>query len=520
MTELLTYLFFFLCFAAAWAAVLRYDLQMFQQNSYMAGRYWTWLRPVLLGHRRWWFALLPLLCWSPALRVIAAVILFWSALLEFRTHYKVRIVYTKRVVRLIVTCILLGLLLLRAAYAAGGWKTVAVCAPLLLLCDKPLVVLANLINAPLEALIRRWYYNDAARMLRARPDLVIIGVTGSFGKTSTKNYLYRMLSERYNTLVTPGNFNTTLGVVRTVREQLRPYHQVFIVEMGAKQPGDIREICDLVHPTIGIVTAVGDMHLETFGSRENIQKTKFELIRALPPQGLGVINADSEGIATYKDIPDHCRMVRFGIDAHRADVRAADIVYSASGTGFTVVGPGAPLSLQTRLVGRGNVLDIVGACVVAAELGVSPQQIRVAVSKLQQVEHRLSVRQQGGLTILDDAYNANPEGAAMALDVLRGLRLDEGARRFVVTPGFVELGARQAEENRKLGARAARAADVLIVVNRLNREAICAGAREAGLAEDCLICADSLSEAVAALSGRAAAGDAVLYENDLPDMFK
>ncbi len=520
MITLLIQIFFALTFLFAWAAVLRYDLQMYQQNSYMPGRYWTWLRPVLLGHRRYVYLLLPMLCWKTALLPIAAIVLFWEARREFGTQYKVKLVWTKRVLRLFALTLLLGLAAFAAVWHFLGLDTAILLSPLLLLLDKALLVLAGLLLEPVEILIRRWYYNDAARMLRARPDLIIVGVTGSFGKTSTKNYLYRMLSEKYNTLVTPGNFNTTLGVVRTVREQLKPYHQVFIVEMGAKQRGDIREICELVHPTLGIVTAVGDMHLETFCSRENIQKTKFELIEALPSDGLGVINADSEGIASYAGIPEHCKIVRYGIDAHRADVRAAGIRYSAEGTEFELIGPGAPLQLQTRLLGRGNLLDIAGAAVVAEHLGVSPQQIRVAVAKLQQVEHRLSVRVQGGLTVLDDAYNANPEGAAMALDVLRDLRLGEGAQRFVITPGFVELGAKQEEENRRLGSRAARAADFLIVVNRLNRAAITEGAREAGMDEGRLICTDSLELAVRELGAHAKSGDAVLYENDLPDMFK
>ena len=189
-------------------------------------------------------------------------------------------------------------------------------------------------------------------------DLIIIGVTGSYGKTSTKNYLYRILSEKYNTLITPGNFNTLLGVVRTIREQLQPMHQVFIVEMGAKQPGDIKEICDLVHPTIGIVTSVGEMHLETFKTKENIQKTKFELIRSLPSDGLGVINADSQGIATYKDIPTNCPIVRYGIKAPEVDYRAADIRYTASGSEFAVVHGGERTEMHTSLMGECNVLNI------------------------------------------------------------------------------------------------------------------------------------------------------------------
>jgi len=453
---------------------------MFQQNSYKPARYLAWARG----------------------RIFRPV---------WKKDFKVKFVMTQRMWRLTaVSTILFCLLACICPYAA----VLAV-----VFCDG-MLLLSNFVVSPLEAFVRKRYVREASDMLKARPDLTIIGVTGSYGKTSTKNYLYRMLSEEYNVLVTPGNFNTTLGVVRTIREQLKPFHQIFIVEMGAKQVGDIKEICDLVHPSAGIVTAVGDMHLETFGSRENIQKTKFELIRALPSDGYGVINVESEGIASYADIPDHCRIDRFGIDAHRVDWRVADICYSPTGTSFRVIGPGEPLELQTRLLGECNVLDIAGAAVLALHFGVDRKRIRQAVAKLQQVPHRLSVSVKGGITVLDDAYNSNPEGARMALSVMRDMPVSEGGRRIVVTPGFVELGQLQYEADYALGKQAALCATDLIVVNRLNRDAICAGAAEAGMPSGRIRAVDSLAEAVQYLQQIARPGDIVLYENDLPDMFK
>ena len=465
---------------ALWVAMWRYCMIMFQQNSYKPRRYLRWARGRIL--RPLW-----------------------------QKDFKVKFVFTGRMKRLTAA----GAVIYAALACLSPWAAVGC----VVLCDA-LLLLANLLVFPLEAAIRGWYVRSASKMLRARPDLIIIGITGSFGKTSTKNYLYRMLSEKYNVLVTPGNFNTTLGVVRTVRESLKPYHQVFIVEMGAKQPGDIKEICDLVHPGAGIVTAVGDMHLETFGSRENIRKTKFELIRALPEDGFGVINADSEGIATYPDIPTHCPVESYGIDAHRCDWRCADILSSSSGTSFTLIGREDSIELRTGLLGECNVLDIAGAAVMALHFGVSPSQVRQAVSKLQQVPHRLNSSFKGGITVLDDAYNSNPEGARMALKVLRDIPLGEGGRRICITPGFVEMGASQEAAAREFGRQAARCATHLIVVNRLNREAICAGALEGGMEPERVLCGDSLQEAVSLMRSLVREGDVVLYENDLPDMFK
>ncbi|MBP5538390.1 MAG: UDP-N-acetylmuramoyl-tripeptide--D-alanyl-D-alanine ligase [Bacteroidales bacterium] len=539
-----------------------YEVRMFQQNSYRPERF-----------MRWWHgpdnAYSAFLSWLMPLPV------------------KIPLAVTARVKRLFVMDVLLTLLL----FCLGVWGVLALCgcgsgccagagccalpwggwslvlaillmSSVLLMASKWILLLANAVNQPIEKAISRWYYNDAARMLRGHEGLIVIGVTGSYGKTSTKNFLYRILSQKYNTLVTPGNFNTTLGVVRTIREQLQPHHQVFIVEMGAKQPGDIREICDLVHPTIGIVASVGPMHLETFGSFENIQKTKFELVRALPASGFAAINADSPGIASYSDVPTHCRVLRYGV--RNGDFRAQNLSYSTQGSSFGLsyevfpalaAGMGAPVAgmgtssagadsgsagvvtMATHLLGESNIQNIVGACAVASFLGVTPVQQKRAIAQLQQVENRLFVSRQGAVTVINDAYNSNPEGAAMALDVLRDI---QGGRKILITPGFVELGSRQEPACRELGYKAASCADILIVVNKLNREAIVSGAQQAiaeastehpvvsdglephpvRLAEENIHCMDDLALVFEALPSLLKPGDVVLYENDLPDTFK
>ena len=380
---------------------------------------------------------------------------------------------------------------------------------------------ADVINRPVEKYIVRRYYREAQQILASMPRLKVIGVTGSFGKTSTKNYLYRILSEKYNVLMTPGNYNTTLGVVRTVREQLKPYHDIFIVEMGAKQPGDIREICDLVHPTIGIVTAVGEMHLETFHTVENILHTKFELLDALPEEGLGVVNLDSQPIAA-SDAPHDKRIVTYAVHNTAADYRAVDINYTSKLTDFSVATrEGVRTGYATQLAGRGNILNLLAAIVVADRLGVEEALQKRAMRRIEQIEHRLSInRASGGVTVIDDAYNSNPAGARMALEVLRDFAVDVGGRRIVVTPGFVELGERQAELNRQFGRDMAKACDIAVVVNLTNREAITQGLTEAGFPAECIHQTASFTEASAFLLRTLTQGDVILYENDLPDSFR
>ena len=514
-------LIFWPLYIALWAAVVRYDVHMFQHNSYRVERYGRWFRS---GHKFLRAAVIAALAvlgavGNPAFWGFSAVFMAVMAWRELRTVYKKPIVYTMRVKRLLLTA---ALLTAAAVAAAAIYLPTYLYAVALALLVMPVVMLAaNLVNKPLEAAITRWYYNDAKRILRSMPDLKIIGITGSFGKTSTKHYLYRILAERYNVVMTPGNFNTTLGVVRTVREHLKPHHQVFIVEMGAKQRGDIREICDLVRPTIGIVTAVGEMHLETFGSIEGVRSTKFELLEALPKDGLGVVNLDSEAVAEGP-MPQNCHIISYGINNPKADYRATQIDYTPSETTFAVEREGALREgYTTHLAGRGNILNLLAATAVADALKVPEAQQKRAMRQIEQIEHRLSIkRTAGGITIIDDAYNSNPQGAAMALEVLSDFRRPTGARRIVVTPGFVEMGESQYRNNKALGEGIASAADIAIVVNRVNRDAIVEGLAAKGFPEERIIRADSFAEASAYLAGAMRGGDVVLYENDLPDSFK
>ena len=498
--------------------IAKYDIHIFQLASYRNSRYFRWLVPgnILSVKRLFAVAMLAgafipgYFGFGLATGVTAAAWFYC-----FSEKFKTPLVYTMRVKRLFATDIILFIaIVLVAILFAEKWAMAVIGAALLL--SNFIMLLANIVNTPIEKAINRHYYNDAKRIIQSNKDLIVIGVTGSFGKTSTKNYLAGILAEKYNVLVTPGNFNTLLGVIRTIREHLRPYHQVFIVEMGAKQANDIKEICDLVYPTIGIVTAVGEMHLETFKTVENIQNTKFELINSLPADGLGVINNDSQYISSYTGITSPCKLIRYAVEGN-GDYKASDVKYGANGVSFTLNGGE---QFNSRLLGAGNLLNILAATAVADYLGVPVNKQKNAIARLQPVEHRLSMKVSNGITVLDDAYNSNPQGARMALGVLKGFAVGDGNKRIVITPGFVEMGTRQAEANRELGRTIARSCDYAIVVNATNREAIKSGIDEEGMPQGSYFLADSLNHAHAHLAQILKAGDVVLYENDLPDNFK
>jgi UDP-N-acetylmuramoyl-tripeptide--D-alanyl-D-alanine ligase len=281
--------------------------------------------------------------------------------------------------------------------------------------------------------------------------------------------------------------------VRTIREHLKPYTEVFIVEMGAKQPGDIAEICDLVHPRMGIITAVGEQHLESFKTIERVQRTKFELVDALPPDGVAILNDDFEWIAS-RPVTNVATVLRY------------------TSTDAT------PPPFETRLVGRYNLGNLYAAWLAGRSLGMTGAEMRYAISQIEPVEHRLSVRRTpGGVTIIDDAFNSNPHGAAMALEVLASHT--EG-RRIVVTPGMIELGEKQEHYNREFGRQIAASADIAVIVGAHNREAILEGLARGGFDPEKLYTAATFDEASRHVASTMRGGDTILYENDLPDTFK
>ena len=179
-----------------------------------------------------------------------------------------------------------------------GWLLIGVVLALM----PCLPVVCNFLNSPMEKAVNQHFVNDALSRLRQMPDMKIIGITGSYGKTSVKFYLKTLLEARYSVLMTPESFNTPMGVVRTIREHLRPDHEIFLCEMGARHVGDIKEICDMVHPDWGVITSIGPQHLETFFTMENIVHTKFELADALPDHGTLFLNGDCSYI-TVTAIP-------------------------------------------------------------------------------------------------------------------------------------------------------------------------------------------------------------------------
>ncbi len=447
--------------------------------------------------------------------------------------FKKPLVYTARVKRMMTTFFILVALIFAFGFCyttfdytvlSDGVKSAKkyfyhnlpfYCINLALYLTPILVPLSNLINKPVEKAVQNWYINDAKKILASCPDLHKVGITGSYGKTSMKFYLSELLSSQYETLKTPESFNTPMGVTITIRRDLKPTHQYFICEMGARRVHEIKELCGIANPHDGIITSVGPQHLETFGSIENVVNTKFELADSISALGKVYLNGDNELIR--KKAPDYPNAITYGLQEGN-DWRATDVSVSDRGTEFTVTAPdGKSCRYSTKLLGEHNVQNLLGAIAYAADTGIPMEKLVLPVKRIAAVPHRLQLLEKGnGVTFIDDAYNSNPSGCRAALAVL-GLF---DACRILVTPGMVELGAKQEELNYEFGQEASKACDYIVLVGKKQTEPIYNGIKDSGYDMSKVYVADSLNDALAKVNAYTTdKKKIVLLENDLPDNY-
>jgi UDP-N-acetylmuramoyl-tripeptide--D-alanyl-D-alanine ligase len=386
---------------------------------------------------------------------------------------------------------------------------------LAVLCTPFIVLLSNSINTPVEKGINRWYINDAKKILRGMDKLIVIGITGSYGKTSTKYFLNRILSSKYNVLMTPESYNTPMGVVKTIRTHLKSYHEIFLCEMGAKYTGEIKEICDIVNPKYGIITSIGPQHLETFKSIENIIKTKFELCAALPGDGVIFLNYENEYI---RNAVLNKKKVSYAVSPRGCDYEAKNIHVSNAGSAFDVtLSHGGEYHFETKLIGIHNVENITASIAAADYLGLDPDDMIMNVRRLESVPHRLQLLNRRGMTIIDDAFNSNINGATMALEVLNTF---EGFK-ILVTPGMIELGGLQDSYNREFGMKAAGICDYVVLVGAKQTGSILGGLKSGNYPDEKAFVAETIEEAFKKIEVINSGGlqKIVLLENDLPDNY-
>jgi UDP-N-acetylmuramoyl-tripeptide--D-alanyl-D-alanine ligase len=370
----------------------------------------------------------------------------------------------------------------------------------------PLVVDGGLaVLAPLERRLGAAWVERAATALRS-VDPKVVAITGSYGKTTTKGYVAHLLSSRLRVVPSPASFNNRMGLARAINERLAPGTEVFVAEMGIYGPGEIAELCGWIPPDVAVITAIGPVHLERMGSEERILAAKREILERAPVAVLSVDHPLLEAVAREEE--GRRRVIRCSGAGRPAEV-TADPESGEVAVAGRVVGRFDPASARA-----GNVACAVG---VAIGLGLDPAVLGGRLADLPITPHRLSAgTSERGFTVLDDTFNANPAGAAAALAALAAAGVSTG-RRVVVTPGMVELGARQPAENARLAREAGTVADGLVVVGRTNRRALLEGAAEGGIGS--VIVTPTREAAVAWVRSQLGPGDAVLYENDLPDHY-
>ncbi len=545
MSEILLAILAAIWLLGAWLRIFQ-QARFYQIEEYMGGRYLRWVgkaRARLLPARAFaaWMlglAISGLLPEAPLPEMAAIAAAIIAVIPPRQAEVKQPFAATARMKRLL----------------AGSWLASAVAFAALLAAvnayrppDLPVITMAltNTIGAaiflltplwliagnglmqPLESALRQRYLRQASRRL-ATIQPRIIGITGSYGKTTSKNFLRDILSLRFRAYATPKSYNTLMGISLAINRDLANDFRTeyFISEMGAYVEGEINRICQLTPPDIAIVTEVGPQHLERFGTLENVRKAKYEIIKNLPADGLAVLNWDNEHVRAMAaaGYPSTILTVSRQLSAEAARAEgiswlAKDTQETLEGISFTVahIPSGEQAKIKTALVGEHNVTNLLLCIAVAFHEGIPLRDIALRVRHLQPSESRL-VRQRtsAGITIINDAYSANPKGAASALKLL-GMHQD-GAR-LLITPGMIELGDLQDEENRKLGLLAAQQATDIILVGKAQTAPIADGILSTSFDRARLQVVETLKESIDWYQHNLKAGDTVLFLNDLPDTY-
>lgn len=510
----------YLTFFLAYLFVLIDSVHFFQLNSYRHDTHRKWLRenkrkfisPVIFALLAFAVYFIPVDFWHQ----MATVCVFGlMAIVKIPARGKKPLVYTARVKRMFLTAMIITfvpIILVNVFVKDSVIMTAVFCSYIAL--SSVMMLIADFFNKPMEKSINNSYIRDAKRILKSCPDLKIIGVTGSFGKTSVKYYLNTLLQAKYNVLMTPESYNTPMGVVKTIRGSLKSTHEIFICEMGAKWVGDIKELCDIVHPQHGVITSIGPQHLETFGSLDNVKSTKFELADSLPEGGLLFLNMDDKNIRSVEKKRPY---ISYTVNGD-GDYNATDISVSSRGTTFKVTAKnGESETYTTKLLGVQSVVNITGAIAIANQFGIPLRALKGQVRKLEVVPHRLALTDNGSAIIIDDAYNSNPSGSKAALDVLSLFE----EFKIAVTPGMVELGEKQFELNKEFGKQMADVCDFVILVGRKQAVPMKEGLLEKGFDERKIYVASTVNEAVTHAYALNSKGrkKVILLENDLPDNY-
>ena len=416
---------------------------------------------------------------------------------QFAFGSKTPLKATKRIKRLIFCDFLVKFLCFSLIFALSKIWICILLALIFLLFSDYFVLISFALMMPIERLIKKNYVKKAQRKITA-VGCKIIAITGSFGKTSTKNILHQILSEQFRVCVSPKSFNTPMGVCKTVLENLKENDEFLILEFGARKKGDIEELAKMFGVDYAIITPIGACHLETFKNIQTIENTKFELCE------------NAKKFVVFSDgatkLYERFRGEKY-LAGECGDCFVRDVSYTKDGSEFEIVVGDKSLSCKSVLLS--NLDNIAVAVCMAHLLGEDFENIQRGISRLQPTAHRMELIK-GSANVIDDSYNSNFDGFLSALKVLSRF----SGKKIVVSPGIVELGNMQYEINFKIAKEVKNYADVFVIMNKTNKTALSRGAE--GMEMYFASTRDEQKEILKKILG---AGDVVLFENDLPDNY-
>ena len=373
------------------------------------------------------------------------------------------------------------------------------------------IIIANFINIPIEKIIKKYYKVKAQKKLK-NYDPLVIGITGSYGKTTTKNILYELLSLYAPTLKSPESYNTVPGLCITIDKHLTKLHKYFIAEMGAYKNKEIEELAKLVYPKIGIISNVGPQHLETFKSIDNIIKTKMELIENLPSNGLAILNYDNVYIKNYK-IKNNVNVKWYSLNNNKADIYVENVKYKNNGMHYTICYNHKKYDVKSKLLGKYNITNTLASLLVIDFLGYDIEKAILNLNKLKPVKHRLELKQINENTIIiDDAFNANVDGIKESIDILSTY---DKTKRILITPGLIDLGKEQENVHIEIGKYLSDRIDELYIIGNYNKKAILSGMTDEKIKVNCK---DNFIDAYYEVINKKE-NKTILIANDLPDKF-
>ena len=519
-----------------------HEIHIMQLNSYNLDQQILWYRrnlnKYLLYIILFLLSLFTILSKFSFFYIISFIVLLAILIENLNFKQKKKLVYTHRIYRLIITTTIIFILLYLPIFIFKNFFNINY-AFLITSLSPITIFISYLVNLPIENYIKSRYINEAKKVILNTPNLNVIGITGSFGKTSVKHFLTKLLKIKYNTTMTPESFNTPMGITLTIRNNLRSYDNFFVCEMGARRVGDIKELCSIANPKDCILTEVREQHLDTFYNIENVLKTKFELVDFVKnnKDALILVNGDNNLITNnikYDDI------LTYGFDINN-DFYIENYTYNANGAEFSIKCSDYDkiynkilnktylknfiknkknftlgYKFYTKLLGEHNIKNLLVSIVYSLLRDIDIKLIENEVNKIDYINHRLELKKINENTLLiDDAYNSNIIGAVSAIDVLSKF---ENYKKIVITPGIVELYDKQYEINKKFIKYAIDKVDLFIAVSKTNKIAFFDGYREKNIKTQ-IEYFDKFEDAFNYVNSLNFEKKIILLENDLPDNY-